>query len=55
MKCPICKRKVVKGGPFDPFCSERCRQQDLANWATESYRIPAPLEAEQELEEEDRE
>jgi len=55
MKMPHLQRKVVAGGPFDPFCSERCRQQDLANWATESYRIPAPLEVEQELEDEDRE
>jgi endogenous inhibitor of DNA gyrase (YacG/DUF329 family) len=24
-----------------PFCSERCRLQDLARWADESYRVPA--------------
>jgi endogenous inhibitor of DNA gyrase (YacG/DUF329 family) len=24
-----------------PFCSERCRLQDLARWAEESYRVPA--------------
>ena len=22
-----------------PFCSERCKTRDLANWADESYRI----------------
>jgi uncharacterized protein len=25
---------------FRPFCSERCKTNDLAQWATESYRIP---------------
>jgi len=22
-----------------PFCSERCKTQDLARWADESYRV----------------
>jgi len=26
---------------FYPFCSERCRLADLANWFGERYRIPA--------------
>jgi endogenous inhibitor of DNA gyrase (YacG/DUF329 family) len=44
MKCPICKRKVVLGDPEFPFCSERCRDVDLGNWASEKYVIPgAPL------------
>jgi endogenous inhibitor of DNA gyrase (YacG/DUF329 family) len=25
-----------------PFCSDRCRTQDLANWATEKYVISEP-------------
>jgi endogenous inhibitor of DNA gyrase (YacG/DUF329 family) len=24
-----------------PFCSERCKLQDLANWADGSYRVAA--------------
>ena len=24
-----------------PFCSERCKLQDLARWAEGSYRVPA--------------
>jgi endogenous inhibitor of DNA gyrase (YacG/DUF329 family) len=26
-----------------PFCSERCKDVDLGNWATEKYVIPEPL------------
>ena len=30
-----------------PFCSERCKLQDLARWADGAYRVPAePLELE---------
>ncbi len=29
-----------------PFCSDRCRTIDLANWATEKYTIPAAQTAE---------
>jgi endogenous inhibitor of DNA gyrase (YacG/DUF329 family) len=28
--------------PEFPFCSERCRLLDLANWATERYVISEP-------------
>jgi len=28
-----------KDNPHRPFCSERCRQIDLGNWAAENYRI----------------
>ena len=24
-----------------PFCSERCRNEDLARWAEGAYRVPA--------------
>jgi uncharacterized protein len=41
MSCPICKKEVEPGSPHTPFCSERCRLQDLAAWATGEYRIPA--------------
>ena len=41
MTCPICKKKVAKGDPFMPFCSERCKLVDLGNWASEKYVIPS--------------
>jgi uncharacterized protein len=43
MKCPICKKQVALTDPFMPFCSERCKEIDLGNWATEKYVIPEPL------------
>jgi endogenous inhibitor of DNA gyrase (YacG/DUF329 family) len=50
-KCPIC------GAPTDsqtsgdfPFCSERCKDIDLGNWATEKYKISEPAFDEDELE-----
>jgi len=43
MKCPICKRPVALTDPFMPFCSARCKDTDLGNWATEKYVIPEPL------------
>jgi endogenous inhibitor of DNA gyrase (YacG/DUF329 family) len=42
MKCPICKRPVKLTDPEAPFCSERCREIDLGNWATEKYVISTP-------------
>jgi endogenous inhibitor of DNA gyrase (YacG/DUF329 family) len=27
--------------PYMPFCSDRCRVADLANWADEKYSIPS--------------
>jgi len=41
-KCPICGHAVRwEDEPRGPFCSDRCRLLDLANWADESYRVPA--------------
>jgi hypothetical protein len=42
MKCPICKKPVDLKHPEAPFCSERCREIDLGNWATEKYVISTP-------------
>jgi hypothetical protein len=56
MKCPICKKDVPPASPYQPFCSDRCRLIDLGNWASGTYRIPAPLESDPvPSEEEDRE
>jgi len=44
MKCPICKKKVKLGSPEYPFCSERCRTADLANWATGRYVVSEPAD-----------
>jgi uncharacterized protein len=41
VRCPVCEK------PFDseqtesmPFCSDRCRQIDLARWLDERYKLP---------------
>jgi len=44
MKCPICKKTIVPGDEFFPFCSERCKIIDLGNWASENYVISTPVQ-----------
>jgi endogenous inhibitor of DNA gyrase (YacG/DUF329 family) len=38
--CVFCRHQPVDP-QWRPFCSERCKMQDLARWATGSYRAPA--------------
>jgi uncharacterized protein len=33
LRCPTCKKLVVRTDPDFPFCSERCRLIDLGKWA----------------------
>ena len=42
VQCPSCKKNVLmtKESPFRPFCSERCKSLDFADWADETHRIP---------------
>ena len=44
--CVLCRLRVVDER-WRPFCSERCRNEDLARWADGHYRVasdpvPAP-------------
>ena len=41
VKCPTCKKEVVysEENPFRPFCSEKCRLDDLGQWFEEDYSI----------------
>lgn len=43
-RCPICKTPTdsATNGEF-PFCSERCRDHDLGNWASERYVVSEPV------------
>lgn len=45
VRCPGCGGESVyaMSNPFRPFCSERCRLADLGAWASEGYRVGAPL------------
>ena len=48
-KCPICKTPTDSAVHSDfPFCSERCRERDLGNWASEKYVVSEPIFNEQE-------
>ena len=38
--CVFCRREPAKI-PWAPFCSERCKLQDLARWVDGRYRVPA--------------
>jgi uncharacterized protein len=54
-KCPICKRPTDSATDADfPFCSERCRLQDLGAWAAEKYVVSDPIFDEEDIAEEDR-
>lgn len=43
--CPMCKKVVeVSNSPETrPFCSPRCKKQDLANWLEGNYVLPREL------------
>jgi uncharacterized protein len=54
-KCPICKAETDSAVHADfPFCSERCRDRDLGNWATEKYVVSEPVFDEEEVTDGDR-
>lgn len=38
--CPICgKPRVAR---LAPFCSQRCKDRDLARWFGDGYAVPGP-------------
>jgi uncharacterized protein len=37
--CVFCRRHPMDSA-WRPFCSERCKLQDLARWADGSYHVP---------------
>lgn len=52
VKCPVCQSLARwEGNPFRPFCGERCKMQDLGNWAMGKYRIAGDHSAESEPDE----
>jgi endogenous inhibitor of DNA gyrase (YacG/DUF329 family) len=52
LKCPICKEPVDSATNAEfPFCSDRCRERDLGNWAMEKYKVAVPMLDESEPEE----
>ena len=48
-RCPICQAETDSKTHKDfPFCSERCRVEDLGNWASEKYVVSDPIFDEEE-------
>ena len=49
-KCPICKAETDSAVHAEfPFCSERCRERDLGNWASEKYVVSEPVFTEEDM------
>ncbi len=49
-KFPICKAETDSAVHADfPFCSERCRNRDLGNWASEKYVVSEPVFDEEDI------
>ncbi|MFN3865059.1 MAG: DNA gyrase inhibitor YacG [Erythrobacter sp.] len=57
--CPICRKPLnhaltqqsgsAQANPFHPFCSQRCKDRDLARWFSDSYAVPGPPADPEEL------
>lgn len=43
VSCPTCggRSLYAPDNPYRPFCSQRCKLQDLGAWASESFRLDA--------------
>ena len=50
-RCPLCKSVLPHADvPAFPFCSDRCRLQDLSNWIDGKYTLSRPLDPTDQLE-----
>jgi len=43
LRCPTCKKLVLRSDTEFPFCSERCRLIDLGKWASDGYVVSTPV------------
>ena len=43
LRCPTCRKIVLRSEPDFPFCSDRCRLIDLGKWASGGYVISTPI------------
>ncbi|MDR0480020.1 MAG: DNA gyrase inhibitor YacG [Burkholderiaceae bacterium] len=41
VRCPACggPSLYTPANPWRPFCGQRCKQQDLGDWASERFRV----------------
>ena len=50
-RCPLCKTLLPNADvPTFPFCSDRCRLQDLGNWIDGKYTLSRPIDPTDQLE-----
>ncbi len=49
LRCPICRKIVLREEAEFPFCSERCRTIDLGKWASGAYVISTPVNDPEEM------
>ena len=54
LRCPTCRKVVLKDDPEFPFCSDRCRVIDLGKWASGEYKISSPILDPEEIEDAER-
>ena len=45
--CPICR--AARSVEHAPFCSQRCRDRDLAQWFGDGYSVPGPAASPEEI------
>ena len=45
--CPICKN--ARNADFSPFCSQRCKDRDLAQWFGDGYAVPGRAASQDEI------
>ena len=50
LRCPTCRKLVLRAEPEFPFCGERCRLIDLGKWASGGYVISTKINDPEELE-----
>jgi len=50
LRCPTCRKLVLRDDPAFPFCSERCRLIDLGKWASGGYVISSPITDPEDIE-----
>ena len=43
LRCPTCRKIVLRTDVDFPFCSDRCRVIDLGKWASGDYKITSPI------------
>jgi hypothetical protein len=50
LRCPSCRKLVLRDDADFPFCSERCRLIDLGKWASGGYVISSPVTDPEDIE-----